>query len=289
MNKLKKIKKKIDNIILQLKVPDEKYQSVALNALSHLVKKEEFTEKQIKKIIPYLEKIIKDEESLVRNDCIKAICEIGKKKFDLIANIFPLLSKEIESKNRFRIQSIIDMISELRYSNNIDIQNFIKEFLKKTPEWFDKPYLKSIIKDFWNIENKKIIPFIDNYKDEINESIKNYPENFSDIKNLILEKMNEYEINKLNLEKRNKEEILKIKEKIQDKQSLLYQPKITANKESPSEINIIENQLPSKLPEEEFINKSSKPLIENSINESFTTFSKLGLKRKEQNIENNEE
>jgi len=222
--------------------------------------------------------------------------------------------KELEGKNRFRLQHILEMLIELQNSNNPLIQEVFKQLIKKSPEWFDEPHLIPIIEDFWTDVAKKSFQFIDNYLNEIKTESASYPKTFSNVKKIIETRLKEYDeylkelkaqkeleqklyeeeekrreqLRKEEEERRRKqqEEHLKMKKKLEECLKSIEQEKTIIRPPETDEIpSINENHPAENLEEISEIKKQGGIFIEEDS--PFTTFTSLGLKRK--NMDEDEE
>lgn len=295
--KMKKedIESRLENITLQLQSPDIQFQAAALDAFIELISNQQLKTDQKKKTMSFLEKILNEPESSLRTECFKAVCLIGSKEFELIKGVFPIFFKELEKKNRFRSEIILDMFIILRNSNNPLIQDHIKEIIKNTPKWFNESYLIPVIEKFWVESTIHSFQFIDKYLNEIKEEVPNYPDK---IKNLIAQKLKEYDnyIKEIKAQKEKeakiKEEKLRIREELKRKEEETKRKKLLEKKEMMTKIEeyakTISNQ--QELVSNEDIKTSEINTYMKEITEikestedeahDFTTFTNLGLKRK---------
>jgi len=136
-----KIQERIENITENLSSPDVRFQSAALNSFIELISNETLTSKQKNVIVPYIEKILKEPDSSLREDGFKVVYSIGIREFHLISQLFAILYKELEVKNRFRTEIVMNLILEHRNSSNPIIQDSIRDLIENTPKWFDESYL----------------------------------------------------------------------------------------------------------------------------------------------------
>ena len=137
MNQIE-IQERIENITENLISPDERFQAAALSSFIELISKENLTSKQKNTVVPYVEKILLEPESSLREVGFDVIYTIGIREFHLISHLFAILFKELEVKNRFRTEIVINLILENRNSSNPIIQDSIRDLIKNTPKWFDK-------------------------------------------------------------------------------------------------------------------------------------------------------
>ena len=126
----KGFQKRLENISENLKSVDIQFQSAALNSYIDLLVNEPLTTEQKKIILPFAEQILKESESSLRTDCFKAVCAVGVREFSLITHIFPIIFQELELKNRFRTEIVMEMMMELRNSKNPLIQDSIKKIIR---------------------------------------------------------------------------------------------------------------------------------------------------------------
>jgi len=292
------IKERLGNILMQLESPDDQAKSAALDAYTDLISKESLTSDQKKAIIPFITKIFGKRDSPLRTDCFKVASIIGKKEFHLIEDLYPPLLQELDVKNRYRTEVIIDMHNVLRDSNNPQIVDAIKRIIKDTPTIFSEPYLIPIIEGFWKNSTQKGFYFIDNYMDDLKEAIENYPETFDNLKKIIMDKIKEYDENLKKVKERTAEEERKrieqialqeelkkkqeeIREKMRQEQEEMKKSletqmeSITNTKKILQENKGTATETPKTIPD-------APPLGESGIEEPepFTTFSNIGLKRK---------
>ena len=187
------IQERIENITENLSSPDVRFQSAALNSFIELISKEPLTSKQKNVVVPYVEKILQEADSSLREEGFNVVYSIGIREFDLISHIFAILVKELEVKNRFRTEIVMNLILEHKNSSNPIIQDSIRDLIKNTPKWFDESYLIPIIKNFWEASTHQSYQFLAKYLTDIKKSIPNYPEQFQEVKVLILQKINDYD------------------------------------------------------------------------------------------------
>jgi len=295
------IDEKIEKIIDYFNAADIQSQSTALDAYYNLLSKETLTNDQKKQVLPFIKKVLDDPDSPLRTNVFQIATLTGIKNFNLIEDIFPIIFKELQYKNRFRSDIVINLLLNLRNSNYPLIQDAIKQLIKKTPLWFDKSYLLPIIEKFWHESTSQSFQFMNNYINEIKEELAKYPETFQQLKNFILHKIddhNEYlneiakqkEIeNRLREdEKRKREELKRKEEELRLKQE---EERIKMKKKLEEYVKTISDQpvkqpLDSKQnntqlpPTIEGIPKSEPKNIEIEDSSAFTTFTNLGLKRK---------
>ena len=300
-----KIQERIENIAENLISPDIRFQSAALNSFIELISNETLTSKQKNVVVPYIEKILEDSDSSLREDGFKVVYSIGIREFHLITHLFAILFKELEVKNRFRTEIVINLILEHRNSSNPIIQDSICDLIKNTPKWFDQSYLIPIIKNFWEVSTQQSYQFLAKYLNDIKKTIPNYPEKFQEVSNLILQKINDYdkyleqlqndkaEQKRLREELRIREEkVKKLKEyeNIEMKHKLEEYIKSISNKESeiieidsfPENMNLEKNIFNEEDANNQ--NLGETPDINDNNrreNSPFHTFTGLGLKRKE--------
>jgi len=303
----KGFQKRLENISENLKSVDIQFQSAALNSFIDLLVNEPLTTEQKKIILPFAEQVLKESESSLRTDCFKAVCAVGTRQFNLITHIFPIIFQELELKNRFRTEIVMEMMMELRNSKNPLIQDSIKKIIKETPKWFDKSYLIPIIKKFWESSTNLSFQFLDKYLDEINNSIVNYPDNMREIKDLILLKINDYnsylkhiqaqrekeakikaeqERLRERIEKKRKMEKQEMKQKFEKYVKSISTQKTEISGESPGFSRQEEPYSTEKRIEEKIIDVDKAQDIQQE-SPAFKTFTNLGLKRKK--IENDED
>jgi len=303
------IDSKIEKISEHMNSPDVEFQGAALDAFIELISNNILTTTQKQKLLPEIEKMLKDTDSSLRTECFKIVCLIGSKEFDLIKEIFPIIFQELEKKNRFRSEIITDMICTLRNSNNPLIQDSIKKLIKHIPEWFDESFLVPIIVRFWSKSTDYDFQFIEKYLKEIQNEIPNYPVK---IRELIFQKLKDYDNHLKKIqdqkiqeakireeqEKRRKEllreaEELKKKREIEklDMKNKLeeYIKSIPSNKEviagnTSQDSNITKNdaRTDNKSIElnAEVLNPNHSHELKENESKEFTTFTSLGLKRK---------
>jgi len=212
MNK-DEIKERLERISEQIDSPDSQFQAAALEAFIDLITTESLTSDQKKVILPFLETILKGENSPLKTAGLKVTCLIGMKEFELIVPWIPLLIQECTHKNRYRAEIIIDFLLSKRNSNHQVIQDFIKQFLKESPIWFNDPYLLSVPQKFWKEALEKDFQFLDKYSHEIQEALDTYPDHFEKIKEIIKEKIKQYGEYLKDLQKKREEEERLRKEK----------------------------------------------------------------------------
>jgi hypothetical protein len=263
--KKKEIIERLENIEIQIKSNDVKFKSHALFAFIDLISKTKLDFKNIKFMKAFLKENIADPYSSLKTDSIKAasimILQDSAENEDLIS----LLLDQLKDRNKFRLEIILDMLSKLSNSNNKRIQEAIIEILEKTPQLFDQARFETIIENFWKQTLEQNHSFIDKYKDHMKRAIKSYPEEFSEIRDHIYSEISDHmkyidEIkNKRRRERKLREEKLK---KRKDQKT---------DKEREEEI----------IYEEENQNKPKK-INGRDINRKNTTFSGLGLKRKDE-------
>ena len=303
----KGFQKRLENIFENLKSADIQFQSAALNSFIDLLVNEPLTTEQKKKIFPFVEQVLKEPESSLRTDCFKAVCVVGAREFSLITHLFPIIFQELESKNRFRTEIVMEMMLELRNSKNPLIQDSIKKIIKETPKWFNESYLIPIIKKFWESSTSLSFQFLDKYLDEINNAIVKYPEPMREIKDLILQKINDYNsyLKQLQAQREKEAKIKaeqeKIREDIEKKREIekkemkqrleKYVKSISTQKTEISEESLgfshqEEPNSTEKGKEEKIIDVDKDQKIQQE-SPAFKTFTNLGLKRKK--IEDNED
>lgn len=303
----KGFQKRLENISENLKSVDIQFQSAALNSFIDLLVNEPLTTEQKKIILPFAEQVLKESESSLRTDCFKAVCAVGAREFSLITHIFPIIFQELELKNRFRTEIVMEMMMELRNSKNPLIQDSMKKVIKETPKWFDESFLIPIIKKFWESSTSQSFQFLDKYLDEINNSIVNYPDNMREIKDLILQKINDYNsyLKQIQAQREKEAKIKaeqeKIREEIEKKREIekqemehkleKYVKSISTQKTeisgvSPGFSHQEEPYSNEKRIEEKIIGVDKAQDIQQE-SPTFKTFTNLGLKRKK--IENDED
>jgi len=303
---IKGFQKRLENISENLKSTDIQFQSAALNSFIDLLVNEPLTTEQKKIILPFAEQVLKEPESSLRTDCFKAVCAVGAREFSLITHLFPIVFQELEQKDRFRTEIVMEMMLELRNSKNPLIQDSIKKIIKESPKWFDESYLIPIIKKFWESSTSLSFQFLDKYLDEINSAIVKYPEPMREIKDLILQKINDYNsyLKQLQTQREKeakiKEEQEKIREDIEKKREIeknkmkqrldkyvksISTQKTKISEESPGFSHQEEPNHTEKGKEEGIIDVDEDQIQPGSP--AFKTFTNLGLKRKE--IEDNED
>jgi len=303
---IKGFQKRLENISENLKSTDIQFQSAALNSFIDLLVNEPLTTEQKKIILPFAEQVLKEPESSLRTDCFKAVCAVGAREFSLITHLFPIVFQELEQKDRFRTEIVMEMMLELRNSKNPLIQDSIKKIIKESPKWFDESYLIPIIKKFWDSSISLSFQFLDKYLDEINSAIVKYPEPMREIKDLILQKINDYNsyLKQLQTQREKeakiKEEQEKIREDIEKKREIeknkmkqrldkyvksISTQKTKISEESPGFSHQEEPNHTEKGKEEGIIDVDEDQIQPGSP--AFKTFTNLGLKRKE--IEDNED
>ena len=260
----------IENISTYLKSDEISFQAAALSAFNELIQKENLTKSQKKVVISFIKNELQRDKSSLRTDCIKTTCLIGSKDFQLIEDLFPILIQELEIKNRFRTEIILDFLSEMRNFYSPKIREAITLIIEKTPILFNKEPHKSLIKKFWEncIEND--FQFIKNYMDIIKNNLENYPDDeFYEIKAFISRKLREYEDFVLAIEKQQIQE-LNLKEQIMIERAHLD---TFENQESGSQLTK-ESKLPNVLENQPFTN--------------LITFTRLGLKKKDKDVEDDD-
>ena len=173
MNQIK-IQERIENIADNLHSPDIRFQSAALNSFIELISTETLTSEQKKVVIPYVEKILQEASSSLREEAFKVVSSIGIREFHLISHLFTVLFKELEIKNRFRTEIVINLILEQKNSSIPLIEDSIRDLIKNTPIWFDESYLLPIIKNFWEASSHYSYQFLAKYLKDIKKSIPNY-------------------------------------------------------------------------------------------------------------------
>lgn len=303
MDKIK-IQERIENIAENLSSPDVRFQSAALNSFIELISNETLTSKQKNIVLPYVEKILLEADSSLREEVFKVVYSIGIREFHLISHLFAILFKELEVKNRFRTEIVMNLILEHKNSSNPIIQDSISDLIENTPKWFDESYLIPIIKNFWEASTQQSYQFLTKYLKDIKKSIPNYPEQFQEVIAFLLQKINDYDkyLNQIKKEKaeqkRLREELkkreekfkkLKEQEKVEMKHKLEEYVKSISDKKS--EFIEPDSHLENKNLEK---NKGDTkpqitvetPDINNDGKESspFTTFTGLGLKRKAKDL-----
>ena len=106
MNK-EEIKNRLEEVLEHLESPDIQFQATGLETFNDLASNEVLTPEQLKTLIPFVKKILKEPDSTLKTDCFKTASLIGLKKFNLIEDIFPLLFEELKNKNRFRSKIVV--------------------------------------------------------------------------------------------------------------------------------------------------------------------------------------
>ncbi|MHA1239496.1 MAG: hypothetical protein ACTSQU_01760 [Promethearchaeota archaeon] len=278
MDKIK-IQERIENIAENLSSPDVRFQSAALNSFIELISNETLTSKQKNIVLPYVEKILLEADSSLREEVFKVVYSIGIREFHLISHLFAILFKELEVKNRFRTEIVMNLILEHKNSSNPIIQDSISDLIENTPKWFDESYLIPIIKNFWEASTQQSYQFLTKY-------LKDYDKYLNQIKK---EKAEQKRLREELKKREEKFKKLKEQEKIEMKHKLEEYVKSISDKKS--EFIEPDSHLENKNLEK---NKGDTkpqitvetPDINNDGKESspFTTFTGLGLKRKAKDL-----
>ncbi|MHA1426832.1 MAG: hypothetical protein ACTSQI_12670 [Candidatus Helarchaeota archaeon] len=179
------LEKHLETIFTYLGSEDIGNQVMALKSFEHAVSETSLTQKQIEPFLKLIKERLEDINSPIRTDLIRTACLLGKHNFLYIKDIYPTLSNELTTKNRFRMEIVLDLIEHLANANLAVVTQTVKDIMANWQQWFSEPYLVPQFQNFLDRLTAKGFKFISNNEKELVNLVAKLPESLSVLKDLI--------------------------------------------------------------------------------------------------------
>lgn len=186
------LEKQLEMISEYLDSDDIGNQVMALKSLEHTIFGTELTQKQIEPLLGLIKKRLEVNHSPIRTDLIRVACLLGKYNFIYIKDFYPVLYNELTTKNRFRIQIILDLIAHLANTNIPPIVQTVKDIMLNWKQWFSESYLVPQFHQFIDQMTEQGFTFIKDNEEELKRLVTELPESMKDLKEIIDTRIKNY-------------------------------------------------------------------------------------------------
>jgi len=281
---MQEIDTKLQIILEYLESNDLGNQASALQALNRLLFEVSLEPKQLEPFIQFIEREIKRKDVEIYIDLIRTASLLGKSNFEYIKNIYPIISSDLQSKNRFKVEIVLDLLSSHINSSIPPINQTFNEILLHGHEWFDHPNLIPIFRHFFeSVTESGGFRFIAKNHARLTKFLVQLPPSMKQIKDLLQTKIEEYQaFLKAEEEKRIAEK--EAKRKLEEAQRALEMKKKEIEEKRKKILKdltkpqLVEDDL-SKVPTVKI--EVDEPEEQEERDESWASFSSFGLKRKD--------
>ena len=172
------IKERVGNIIDLLQSDDSSNQAAALKSLIVILKDRNLSKEEYRQILPEIIRLLENQASMVQEEAIEAGCHITKNAINMGKQLFPLFKKTLEQDNRFLATPILDLMKEVGYVPDEDVKNLVEHVIREAPIIFKKEHMRPLFTGFIDAIIGNDFRFIRRYKDALEEIIDSYPESF---------------------------------------------------------------------------------------------------------------
>ncbi len=255
-------------------------QAEALKAFNNLIETEDVPVDLKRKIIPFLEKEMKQQDSHIRTDIFNTLARLGMQNFELIKPLLPEIMDELLKKNRFRAKIVIKLIGNLAPSPISEVEAAIRKILTDGTVWFQDPSMIPIFEDFFKIVTSRGNAFVKKYRKEIEDLLIKLPPSMKNIDKILSSKLDDYEKFLKAEEQRKLDEEKKRKELEAEKERLRKEreeERLKRKEQRDSVINVLTEETGKQGPDNEPAQESE----EEDESSRFRTFTDYRLQRKQ--------
>ena len=278
-----------------LESEDTSVKAAALKTLITLAEEGTLPANEIDRFTPFLERELADPESKLQVDATIAIFSLGKVSFAKVKHLFPETCRAIKEKNRFKLAPLMDFLA--RSSNVPDplIASTIDDVIANGPSLFKEAHVKPALKAFFDTATSFNKKFIKVHRQAIEKALPSYDETMEEIAMLLRKKIGEHDAF-IEAESKRKEKEARDRKRIEAERERrrmetervareAMQERDERDRPAMQETSEITDESPevSGVPGETRLDHDDDAA---QVDDRFTTFSSLGLRRRDPRDEN---